>query len=319
LGDEVNDAVNQLASDDAEARREVLAFHRRQRQWSHMMEEQVAERTATIENVLSQAQNLHAERRSVIQGFSHDLRSPFQVATLSNQMLLRDRGEHTDKTVEVLEDQSVALAKMKQMLEDLVKAASKETGLIRLSPQRLEVEPLVDQLRRRLRAFVHGRDIRVSVFSTREAPDVIETDRLLFDRVIDNLLTNAAKYTERGSIVVELDGKPEFLTIKVSDTGRGIAGSDIERIFREGGSDPNRRTAGSYGVGLSVVVQLLGQIGGQLEVKSMPGKGTTFWAHFPVEIRKEEKPEAAAPQRKSKPTPEELVVQVVKIRKSQPP
>jgi signal transduction histidine kinase len=199
-----------------------------------------------------------------------------------------------------------------------VTLASTEAGLIRVNPERMDVPPLVDVLRRRARAFAHDRDIRVSVLSTREAPPSIVTDRLVFDRVTDNLLTNATKYTERGSIVVELDGKPGFLTIKVSDTGRGIEPREIERIFTPEGSDPKHREVGSHGVGLSVVVQLLGQIGGKLEVKSMPGKGTTFWAHFPEVLEKPEKVEGAATV-KPRPSAEELIGQVVNIRKSQPP
>ena len=133
-----------------------------------------------------------------------------------------------------------------------------------------------------------------SGLASRETPPRIETDLLLFDRVIDNLLTNAAKYTERGSIVIELDGKPGFLTVKVSDTGRGIEEDDVRKIFEPGGSVKETRAKYSHGVGLSVVVRLLAQIGGKLEVMSLPGMGTTFWAHFPVEISKAS--EKAAPE-----------------------
>jgi signal transduction histidine kinase len=113
----------------------------------------------------------------------------------------------------------------------------------------------------------------------------VVTDPLLFDRVLDNLLTNAAKYTERGSIVVELDGTPDYLVIKVSDTGRGIDPDMLETTFRPGGSDRLSRAKDSYGIGLSVVVHLLAQVGGQLEVMSKPAHGTTFWVRFPLKMR----------------------------------
>src|SRR5690606_21507544 len=114
--------------------------------------------------------------------------------------------------------------------------------------------------------------------------DRIETDPLIFERVIDNLCTNAAKYTERGSIVLELDGRPGFLVLKISDTGRGIAPERLEKIFAADSSPDAERAARSLGVGLSVVVTLMGQIGGRVEVMSKVGRGTTFWAHFPLEI-----------------------------------
>jgi signal transduction histidine kinase len=173
---------------------------------------------------------------------------------------------------------------MDSLLSGLIRSASSDPQLIEVNPEPVEVQPLVERLRRRLRALVHGRDIRVSVFRTREAPDAIECDQLILDRVLDNLLTNAAKYTETGSIVVEVGGTPGFLTVKVSDTGRGIDEDKIQSIFRPAATPPADRAPRSFGVGLSVVVQLLDQIGGRIEVMSRAGRGTTFWAHFPEEL-----------------------------------
>jgi two-component system sensor histidine kinase EvgS len=163
-----------------------------------------------------------------------------------------------------------------------------------------------------MRALVLGRDIRVSVFKTREAPEQIHIDTLVFERVIDNLFTNAAKYTERGSIVVELDGIPGFLTLKVSDTGCGIEEADIAHIFRPEGSAPERRSSHSLGIGLSVVIRLLQQIGGRLEVMSKPAQGTTFWAHFPIQGSES----AHAPRSVPLPGDDEVVHQVVTIRRA---
>jgi two-component system sensor histidine kinase EvgS len=160
--------------------------------------------------------------------------------------------------------------------------ATTGNGTIRLEPQVVEVPTLTTRIRKRLNALVYGRGVRASVLPTREAPETLEVDPLLLDRVLDNLLTNAAKYTERGSIVVEIDGTPGFLTLKISDTGRGIDEAEMEKVFKPGGSRREDRASDSWGVGLSVVVQLLGRIGGRLEVMSKPGVGTTFWAHFPV-------------------------------------
>src|SRR5690606_26886389 len=101
------------------------------------------------------------------------------------------------------------------------------------------------------RAMVMGRPVRVSVFRTREAPEEIETLGLPFRRVLDNILTNAVKYTPRGSIIVEIDGRPDQLTVRVSDTGRGISSERLERVFMPGEADPTAIIGRSHGVGLS--------------------------------------------------------------------
>ena len=101
-----------------------------------------------------------------------------------------------------------------------------------------------------------------------------------------------------------------MLTLKLSDTGHGIAPADVDRIFRpRPPGEPKRPN--SYGIGLSSVVRLLAQIGGRLDVMSKPEVGTTFWAHFP----------AAPPEQKrlhaGDDNLESMITRVVTIRKAE--
>jgi signal transduction histidine kinase len=281
---ELNAALSEIVRDDAEARRELLELHQRQRDWVRLIEEQVGDRTKVLEDVVAKVNQLQATRVTNLLGFSHDLRNPLAVLRSSAEFLEAQPHLHGEER-EAVDDLLRAVHTMERLLRDLMSVASSDAGVVKMTPQRMEVAPMVERLRRRLRALVHGREIRASVFSTREAPESIETDALLFDRVVDNLLTNAAKYTERGSIVLEIGGIPGFLTIKVSDSGLGMDQGTIESIFRAKGTGKDPRVDDSYGVGLAVVVRLLAQIGGRLDVMSKPGVGTTFWAHFPVAIR----------------------------------
>ena len=283
VGEQVQEALTELARDDAAARTELLALQSRQADWTRVMEQQVNERTAALHDVAHRIESLQRERVSSIQGLSHDLKNPLGALKANVGVLARDAASLPAEVGELIGDLALGVERMEHMLADLVDTAVAEALLVSLSPKRMAVPPIAGMLERRLRAFVHGRDIRVSSFATREAPESIVVDEMLFNRVIDNLVTNAAKYTERGSIVAEVTGKPGFLTVKISDTGRGIAPEDLERVFHAAGSDPAGRAAQSHGVGLSVVVQLLDQIGGGLEVMSRLGEGTTFWVHFPVE------------------------------------
>jgi signal transduction histidine kinase len=132
---------------------------------------------------------------------------------------------------------------------------------------------------------VYGKPIRSSVFRVREAPDRVIVDPMVLDRILDNLLTNAAKYTETGSVMLEVGGTPGHLTLKVSDTGRGMAPERLEKAFVSGATSAGDRAANSYGIGLSVVVDLLRRIGGRVEVMSKKDVGTTFWVHVPIEVQ----------------------------------
>lgn len=277
---DVSQEYTKLAVEESEGRRELLEFHRRQREWSHMLEEQLNERTRMLERVADGIQHLQQQRVHTLRGFSHDLRNPLSVLRVGTQYLQSKVQDAAQR--EMLQEMSDAEARMTRMLADLMDSATTQAGLLQVTPQTIQVRPLAEALHRRLRALTQGRNIRASVFSTREAPESVKLDSLLFDRVIDNLFTNAVKYTEQGSILVEVTGTPGFLTIKISDSGRGITEDQIGAVFRPSASHADARAADSYGVGLSVVVQLMDQIGGRIDVMSKPGTGTTFWVHFPV-------------------------------------
>jgi len=286
--EEVMGALRDLAHDESDARRELLEMHQRQKDWTRLVEEEMNARTAAIQDAVSGVQEVQSERATTLLGFSHDLRNPLQVIQMSADYLDLSPALKADKdAADSLGDMHQAIDRMRTMLGDLVRVTKAQRKFVHMAPQIVPIPGLTDGLRRRLRALVHGRDVRSTVFATREVPEEVQIDPLALDRVIDNLLTNAAKYTERGSIVVELDGTPGFLVIKVSDTGCGIEPDALDRIFEPGGSNPRSRRGDSFGVGLSVVVQLLDQIGGRLEVMSRPGLGTTFWVYLPLLARPE--------------------------------
>lgn len=277
MGDEANDVLRRLSHEEAEARVEIIDLHRRQRRWTQLLEEQLSQRAGTIEDVLGEAQRVSEDRVKTLRGMSHDLNNPLMVL-LSSLSLLEMNGANPAVT----RDMQLAIDQMRALLRVMVTNLAGGVN-VPWTHQALDVAATTEQLRARMKALVFGREIRVSVFRSREAPETIRCDSTLFDRVVDNLFTNAAKYTLTGSIVVEVGGTPGYLTLKVSDTGRGIPTDQIARIFVAGGSDESRRAKGSFGVGLSVVVNLLAKIGGQLEVMSKEDIGTTFWAHFPIE------------------------------------
>ena len=281
FGEETNHSLRDLAKGYADAHEEILLANERERDWARNLERQVAERTDRLQSIVDAAQDLRERDKNELRSVTHDLRSPLTIINVTMLELAELVDPEDEGRREALDDYRVAFAKLERLTKGLLDAAKADRDLVQLNPIQVEVRPLADRLRRRLRAMVHDRDIRVSVFCSREAPEFIETDELLFDRVIDNLLSNAAKYTEHGSIVVELTGKPEMFTVKVLDTGPGIGDEAIERVFQSGETAEEEHLTGSYGFGLPIVVRLLGQIGGKLEVMSKPNVGTTFWAHFP--------------------------------------
>ncbi|RMG17342.1 MAG: sensor histidine kinase [Deltaproteobacteria bacterium] len=301
LGAEVQETITRLTEEETQARQELHALRRRQEDWVRLVEEQLNDRSAAFQSALGRLRSAQQARETQIRGYSHDLRNPLAVIVSGIEELLAYEALSEDGR-EIATEVKKATVAMERLLKELMDAAIREGSVVRMAPERIPTEGLADRLRRRLKALAYGKPLRVSAFATREIPEHLTVDPVVFDRIVDNLLTNAVKYTDTGSIVVELTGTPSTLTLKVSDTGRGIPEARMREIFRPGAS--TARAPNSYGVGLSVVVQLLAQLGGRLEVMSREGIGTTFWAHFPVE----------AEDHRLSGTVEETIHRVVKIR-----
>ncbi|HOJ14788.1 MAG TPA: ATP-binding protein, partial [Deltaproteobacteria bacterium] len=109
------------------------------------------------------------------------------------------------------------------------------------------------------------------------------TDPFLVDQILINLVDNAVKYTERGSITVRASKQGRTTTIEVTDTGIGIPREHQRRIFeRFYVVDKSRsRSTGGTGLGLSIARNAATILGGAIEVESMPGSGTTFRVTLP--------------------------------------
>ena len=278
--EEIGAAYVQAGRDEANARRELFVLMQRQSTWSQLMESQVVGRTQMLQDMTSEIERLHASRIIKLRGAGGPIGSPLERVHANLQELRALTALREPEAAGAIDQIQSELQAVSRTLKELVRTASSGTNLIELLPENLDTDGLVEELRTRLRALVHQPDVRVSVFAAREAPGRIRTDIALFNRVVDNLLLNAALQTERGSIVVEVTGTPGFLTVKVSDSGPGMEEERLARMFR-----PIQRTVvgQTVGAGLSVVVQLLALLGGKLEVMSAPGRGATFWAHIPVD------------------------------------
>lgn len=270
-----------------EDRRELRSIEERVKAWNARVQEQAKKRVKEQKALLEQMNMVQNARHDTIRGFSHDMKNPLQILRLSNALLSADKETLGPQVEEIVEEQSSALDRMETMLNRLHMLFTSEFSEIPLKPVLIDVNEFARAVERRIQALVLTKMIESNVLVRKNAPTTVVMDSLLLDRVMDNLLTNAAKYTDAGYIDIVFDGKPGIFSIKISDTGRGIANHRLKTIFMPEGALSNERERGSWGVGLSVVVRLFARIGARLEVASTPNQGTTFWIHLPSHMEDE--------------------------------
>jgi signal transduction histidine kinase/CheY-like chemotaxis protein len=212
---------------------------------------------------------------------SHELRTPLNSIIGLTRLLAEpaaDGGLDPERLyqVELIRNSgSVLLA----LVNDLLDVAKAESGQLRIDPSRVSLGALFRRLSGLARPMAAGKPVSI-VVSTGDAPDIILTDEVALTSILRNLLSNGIKYTDRGEVRLTARVLGEDLEISVSDTGIGIPASLHQHVFEEFYQVPGIRRGGT-GLGLPYASRLAAILGGNLELTSEPGAGTTVVLTLP--------------------------------------
>jgi signal transduction histidine kinase len=229
-------------------------------------------------------ERMREQREDFLRAVSHDLRNPLQVVLLQAERISRAAGE-TSAARKPIAAIRFAGRRMERMLRDLTDAARLEVGELRLAAEPVDLKRFVDHLLEVEQGVLDSSRVRNLVHPSLPALQV-DPDRL--DRILVNLLGNALKYSG-GEVRVGVQQEGTSIRITVADQGAGIPASDLPRLF-ERYYRGLRHEGEGLGLGLFIVKGLVEAHGGNIEVSSLPGEGSTFTLWLPVS----EPPDAGA-------------------------
>ncbi len=220
---------------------------------------------------------------------SHELRTPLNSIIGYAEVLLD--GIDGDLTDDMEEDVGAIHGSGKHLLNlinDILDLAKIEAGQMDLVPEPIELRPVIDDAVNTVRVLVKDKPVQFVIEAEDNLPQV-NADALRLRQVINNLLTNATKFTEKGDITLGVRRSaddPTMVLISVSDTGIGITPEKLPVIFdrfRQVDQSHTRR-AGGTGLGLAITRQLVEMHGGDIWVESDPGHGSTFFFTLPIVV-----------------------------------
>ncbi len=212
---------------------------------------------------------------------SHEIRTPM-TAILGYTELMRHNapgGPDQAECVHVVQRNAKHLLDLINNILDLSKI---EAGKMTVSPQTCDLAPLLAEVASLMRARAQEKSLKFTVSFDTALSRNIRTDALRLRQILMNLLGNAIKFTEAGSVEMRLSckaaGRTSRLRIDVCDTGIGMSPEQIQRLFQpfSQGEESTTRRFGGTGLGLSISRKLARLLGGDISVKSSPGKGSTF-------------------------------------------
>ena len=245
-------------------------------QHRHRLEELVASRTHELIEAKSAAERANNAKSRFLAAASHDLRQPLSALSLYTGML----GNMPDGPLQkVVNNMQRCIEGLSGLLNDLLDLSKLEAGIVIPAINDFSIVELLDGLQ-----SVHAPEAALKGLRLRCRPTRLtgRTDLVLLRRMLDNLISNALRYTERGGVLVACRQRRGKTWIEVRDSGIGIAADQTQEIFEEFRQlGDGARNQGS-GLGLAIVAKTAALLGLEVSLCSQPGRGSVFAIELPL-------------------------------------
>lgn len=248
-----------------------------------------------LESANATTSSLLKSREQLISMVSHDLRTPLSTITGFSELLQKSVNTKEKNYANHIQNASMY---MKQLVEDLLEFSKLENGNTPIEKVPFDIENTIDEVVSSTKSLVENKPITVDVKHDESITTLVVSDPFRIKQILYNLVTNACKFTHKGSIVIASELKGKFVRISVQDTGIGIGKDKQENVFKEF-TQAHEKEEGQkgFGLGLTISRRLAELLGGSLTLQSKLGEGSTFTLEFSVTfsseiVKKEKKQEA---------------------------
>ena len=258
-----------------------------------------------LEAANEEIQRIMNQRERLLLTITHDIKAP--AASISGFIDLMKDYVSNPQGIECLQNIKNSAAHLSHLVASLLDYHQLENGLMKVQPTSFSPAQLVAEsvegmkLRAEEKGLAISFECKIKGMGTSDSPmkkKFFRADAFRIRQILDNLVSNAIKYTDRGSVTIqaqvsEIQGKPT-LTLSVKDTGKGMTDEEKQKVFQAFTRLKSAQGIEGTGLGLSITQELVSLLGGEIILHSTLGKGSTFIVTIPIEpAPKEESPEMA--------------------------
>ena len=266
---------------------------------SRLMEAHIAEvheRNEVLVRANQEAEHAKADaieanqaKSKFLANMSHEIRTPINAVLGMDEMILRESTEENVK--KYARDIQSAGETLLGLVTDILDISKIEAGMLEIVEQEYSLEKMIYDVNTMLQGKAKAKDLEFKVTVNPELPSVLFGDETRVREIILNLLTNAIKYTDEGSVHLKVDFLPSegdyiILQVAVEDTGRGIREEDQQKLFQsfQRLDEIRNKNIEGTGLGLAITKRLVDLMDGAIIVKSEYGKGSVFKAMIPQKV-----------------------------------
>ncbi|RYF86042.1 MAG: GAF domain-containing protein, partial [Chitinophagaceae bacterium] len=247
--------------------------------------EMILERNLEIQSKAEELEISTKYKSEFLANMSHELRTPLNSILLLSRLLSENHESNLSSDqveyANVIQNSGKGLLTLIDEILDLSKI---EAGKMELDYSDVSLEGLTSEIHSLFAPLAKDKGISFAIETAENLPGILETDKLRLEQILRNLLSNALKFTKRGSVTLKIAKEDKALSFAVIDTGIGIPKDKQKTIFEafQQADGSTRRQFGGTGLGLSISRELARLLGGEIQLKSEEGKGSEFTLVVPI-------------------------------------
>ena len=261
---------------------------------SEEMQSQSEELQQSSEELQEQNQELEMQRMQVeeanrlksefLSNMSHELRTPLNsIMALSRVLIMQAKNKLTDEENNYLEIVERNGKQLLKLINDILDLSKIEAGKMEVNPKSMSLKTLLQDIKDNLQPISNEKGLEFELNIANVLPQ-IETDEGKLHQILQNIVGNAVKFTEKGKVEINVNSNADNVLIQVIDTGIGIPADALLHIFEEFRQvdGTSSRSYEGTGLGLAIAHKLIKILGGNINAESRLGKGSTFTITLPI-------------------------------------